>query len=188
MIEDQILEAVSVLKRGGIILYPTDTVWGIGCDATNEKAVEKVYNLKKSMDKKSMLILVDKLDNISRYVHKVPEVAWQLLELSETPLTLILPGGCGVAPNLLPEEKTIGVRVPKDDFCQKLLRRFSRALVSTSANISGESTPLKFSEITKEICDGVDFIFSPDCEGKSTHKASSIISVGEGGVIKIIRE
>ncbi|MFI3331398.1 MAG: L-threonylcarbamoyladenylate synthase [Rikenellaceae bacterium] len=189
MIEEQIQQAVEVLKKGGIILYPTDTVWGIGCDAANDKAVEKILKLKKSEDKKSMLVLVDKLDNVSRYVSKVPDVAWQLFEVSESPLTLILPGGCAVSDNLLPQERTIAIRVPKDDFLSKLLRRFPRALVSTSANISGEDTPTKFRDIAQEICQGVDFIFAPECESRTaTHKASSIISVSEGGVIKIIRE
>lgn len=188
MMDEQIEKALEVLKRGGIILYPTDTVWGIGCDATNASAVDKIYALKNSDDKKSMLMLVDKIDNVARYVGRVPDVAWQLMEVSDKPLTLILPNGCGVAQNLIPEEGTIGVRVPNHDFCQKLLRRLGRPLVSTSANISGQATPSAFSEISKEVISGVDFVVDYRCEGNPTRKASSIIRLGESGEITIIRE
>lgn len=186
--EEQIQAALEVLRKGGVILYPTDTVWGIGCDATNEKAVERVYEIKESIEKKSMIVLVDKLDNVSRYFRRVPDVAWQLLELSETPLTLILEGGMGVAQNLIPDEGTLAVRVPKHTFCEQLLRKLGRPLVSTSANISGEPTPLRARDISSVITDRVDFIVAPMCEGHPTGKASSIIFVGEGGEVKIIRE
>lgn len=188
MIDEQVEKALEVLKKGGIILYPTDTVWGIGCDATNAEAVDKVYKLKKSNDKKSMLVLVDKIDNVARYVGRVPDVAWELLEVAEKPLTLILPNGCGVAENLIPEEGTIGVRVPKHDFCQKLLRRLGRPLVSTSANVSGQPTPLTYSDISKDVVSGVDFVVDYRCEGNPTRAASSIIKLGESGQISIIRE
>ena len=186
--EDQVAQALAVLKSGRIILYPTDTVWGIGCDATNAAAVEKVYALKKREDRKSLLILTDKLDNVSKYVQRVPDIAWQLLEVSDKPLTLILPEARGVAENVVPEEKTIGIRVPNHEFCKKLIYKLNRPLVSTSANIAGEPTPASFSEIPKVIREGVDFIVDPAMEGKTTHKASSIIAVGPGGEIKIIRE
>lgn len=186
--KEQIEKALEVLRKGGLILYPTDTVWGIGCDATNPQAVEKIYKLKRSTDKKSMLVLVDKIDNVARYANKVPDVAWQLMELTDKPLTLILPNACGIAENLIPDEGTIGIRVPDHDFCRELLRKFGRPLVSTSANISGEATATRPAEISKVISDGVDFIVDPRCEGRSTHKPSSIIMLGEGGQIKIIRE
>ena len=187
-LDEEVQRAVEVLKKGGIILYPTDTVWGIGCDATNGEAVDKIYKLKQSHDKKGMLILVDAIDNVARYVKKVPEVAWQLFEVADKPLTLILPGACGVADNLVPEEKTIGIRVPDHEFCKKLIHRLGRPLVSTSANVSGQPTPMSTSEISREISDGVDMIVNPEFEGRPTRRASSIIMVGDGGEIKIIRE
>ena len=186
--DEEIRQAVEILKKGGLLLYPTDTVWGVGCDATNQEAVDKVYKLKQSHDKKGMLILVDSIDNVSRYVRKVPDVAWQLFEVADKPLTLILPGACGVAENLIPEEKTIGIRVPDHEFCKKLLRKLGRPLVSTSANISGKPTPASFGEISDEIRRGVDMIVDSSFEGNPTRQASSIIMVGEGGEIKILRK
>lgn len=185
---DEIIKAVEVLKGGGLLLYPTDTVWGIGCDATNEKAVERVYQLKRSQDKHAMTVLVARVDDAGRYVRRVPEVAWELFEISEQPLTLILPTGCGVAPNLIPGTGTIGIRVPKHDFCHSLLRRLGRPLVSTSANISGEATPLTFDEIPGDIIKGVDMVVDRRFEGRPTRRPSSIIMLGEGGEVKIIRE
>ncbi len=186
--KEEVHKAVEVLRRGGVILYPTDTVWGVGCDATNEAAVQKIYALKRSVDKRAMTILVASINDVGRYVRRVPDVAWELLELSENPLTLILPGGVGVAPNLIPEAGTIGIRVPKHDFCHALLRRLGRPLVSTSANISGGATPLTFGEIAPEIRRGVDMIVDRRFEGHPTRRPSAIIALGEGGEIKIIRE
>ena len=186
---DEIRKAVETLRGGGLILYPTDTVWGVGCDATNAEAVEKVYRLKRSENKKSMTVLVASIDDVVRYVGKVPAVTWELFEMADKPLTLILPGGCGIAPNLIPEEGTIGIRVPKDEFCHRLLRAFGRPLVSTSANITGEPAPLYYPEIVEAIRNGVDFVVDPSCEGSaSTHRPSSIIRLVEGGEVKIIRE
>ncbi|MCD8185148.1 MAG: threonylcarbamoyl-AMP synthase [Rikenellaceae bacterium] len=187
LLEDQLAQALAVLKSGGIILYPTDTVWGIGCDATQPAAVEKIYALKNRTDRKSLLILVDHPDQVSRYVHKVPEIAWQLLDVADKPLTLILPEARAVAENLIPEEKTIGIRVVDHEFCRKLIHKLNRPLVSTSANPAGEATPSRFSEIPKVILQGVDFIVDPALEGNPTRKASSIIAVGPGGEIQIIR-
>lgn len=186
--QEQVAQALAVLKRGGTILYPTDTVWGIGCDATNAAAVEKVYTLKKRVDHKSLLILTDSIDNVSKYVQKVPEMAWQLLEVADKPLTLILPGARGVAENLVPPEGTIGIRVVNHDFCKRLIYKLNRPIVSTSANIAGGVTPATFSEIPKEIRDGVDLVVDPAVEGRPTRKASAIIRIGLGGEIKIIRE
>lgn len=185
---EQIEQAVGILRSGGIILYPTDTVWGIGCDATNAKAVEKIYKLKRSEDKKSMLVLVDSIDTVARYTGKIPEVAWQLLEVADKPLTLILPDAHGVAENLVPEEGTIGIRVPDHDFCHALLRRFGKPLVSTSANISGNPAPARFNEIAQEIIDGVDLVVDPIYEKGATGKPSSVIALKANGEIKIIRE
>ncbi|MBE6209796.1 MAG: threonylcarbamoyl-AMP synthase [Rikenellaceae bacterium] len=186
---EQIAKAVEVLRSGGIILYPTDTVWGIGCDATNAEAVEKIYALKHSLGKTSMTVLVDSLDNVGRYVRNVPEIAWQLFEVADKPLTLVLPGGCGVAENLIPEQGTVGIRVPKCDFCQGVIRRLGRPLVSTSANISGYPTPLTYEQIADEVREGVDMVVEPSCESpEATHRASSIILVGEGGSVRILRD
>lgn len=186
--EEEIARALEVLRKGGVILYPTDTVWGIGCDATNERAVQRIYELKRSENKKGMLVLMTSADQTVRYVDKAPEVAWQLMEVADKPLTLILPGAVGVAPNLIPEEGTLGVRVPRHAFCEGLLRRLGRPLVSTSANLSGEPAPASFGDISQEIRDGVDYTVDLRCEGDATGRASSIILLGEGGEVKIIRE
>lgn len=181
-------EAVRVLKAGGIILYPTDTVWGLGCDATNAAAVERIYRLKRSENKKSMLVLCASADMIVRYVNKAPGIAFEVMTLATKPLTLILEGAAGVAENLIPEEQTLGVRVPDHLFCQAVLRALGRPLVSTSANISGEETPVGLQDVEKEIIDGVDFVVNPRFEGKPTRKASSIISFSERGEVKVIRD
>lgn len=186
--KEEVQKAVDVLKRGGIVLYPTDTVWGVGCDATNDEAVAKVYALKRSTDKHAMTVLVASVDDVGRYVRRVPEAARQLLEVAESPLTLILPGGVGVSPGIIPDSGTIGIRVPKHEFCHALSRRLGRPLVSTSANISGEPTPLTFDTIPAVIREGVDMVVDRRFERQPTRKPSSIISVGTGGEIKIIRE
>ena len=187
--EIEILAALEVLRAGGLILYPTDTVWGIGCDATNAEAVEKVYALKQSQNKTSMIVLCRDADTIVRYVNKAPGIAFEVMEMSEKPLTLILEGAVGVAANLIPEEGTLGVRVPNHDFCQQLLRKFGKPIVSTSANISGEPTPLKgLKDVAKEIIDGVDFVVNPRFQGKPTCQPSAIIAFGERGEVNIIRK
>ena len=181
-------EAVRVMRGGGIILYPTDTVWGLGCDATNAAAVERIYRLKRSENKKSMLVLCASADMTVRYVNKAPGVAFEVMELAPSPLTAILPGAAGVAENLIPEEGTLGVRIPDHEFCRRMLAGLKKPIVSTSANISGEATPVGLQDVAKEIVDGVDFVVNPRFEGKPTRKASSIIAFGEGGEVKIIRE
>jgi L-threonylcarbamoyladenylate synthase len=181
-------KCVEVLRAGGIILYPTDTVWGIGCDATNAEAVARVYQLKRSDDKRSMLCLMRDADMVVRYVNKAPGIAFEVMELSDKPLTAILPGAVGVAANLIPEEGTLGVRIPQHDFCQALLRKFGKPIVSTSANISGEETAKRLKDVVQEIIDGVDYVVNPRFEGKPTLKPSSIIAFGEGCEIEIIRK
>ena len=181
-------EAVRVLREGGIILYPTDTVWGLGCDATNAEAVDRIYRLKRSENKKSMLVLCASADMVVRYVNRAPGIAFEVMEMATSPLTLILPGATGVAANLIPDEGTLGIRVPDHEFCRRMLRALQRPVVSTSANISGEVTPAGLQEVSREIIDGVDFVVNPRFEGKPTRKASSIIAFGEGGEVKIIRE
>ena len=186
--QQEAAEAVRILREGGIILYPTDTVWGLGCDATNAAAVERIYRLKRSENKKSMLVLCASADMTVRYVNRAPAIAFEVMGLATKPLTLILPGAAGVAENLIPEEGTLGVRVRDHPFCQLLLRGLKRPIVSTSANISGCATPAGLDEVAREIIDGVDFVVNPRFEGKPTRKASSIIAFGEGGEVKIIRE
>lgn len=180
-------ECVAVLRNGGLILYPTDTVWGIGCDATNEEAVAKVYALKRSEDKHSMLCLCRDADMVVRYVNRAPGIAFEVMEMSDKPLTAILPGAVGVAQNLIPEAKTLGVRVPQHDFCQALLRKFGKPIVSTSANISGEPAAKRLKNVDEVIVRGVDYVVHPRFEGKPTLKPSSIIAFGEGGEVEVIR-
>ena len=186
--EKELQAALEVLRAGGLILYPTDTVWGIGCDATNAEAVEKIYKLKQSENKTSMIVLCRDADMIVRYVNKAPGIAFEVMEMATKPLTLILPGATGLAKNLIPEAKTLGVRVPDHEFCHKLLRKFGRPIVSTSANISGEPTPRSVRDISKEIIEGVDFMVNPRFQGRPTGQPSSIIAFGEGNEFKIIRE
>lgn len=182
-------EALNVLKAGGVILYPTDTVWGIGCDATNADAVARVYSIKGRKEEKAVIMLVDSLDNVARYVRSMPEIASELIEANDgnSPLTLILEGGCGVAANALPAQKTIAIRVPNHKFCIDMLRKLRRPIVSTSANISGEPTPATFDEISDAIKNAVDYIVPRKFEGCPTGKPSAIIAIGDGGQIKIIR-
>lgn len=186
--EQEIQKALEVLKKGGIILYPTDTVWGLGCDATNAEAVAKIFTLKQRKDAMAMIVLADRPDTVMRCVKEVPEVAWQLWEVTDKPLTIILAGAEGVAPNLIPEQKTIAVRLAMDDFCKKLIYKLGRPLVSTSANISGEHTPMNFTEISQTIKDGVDHVVDPSMQSpEATGKPSSIISLGLSGQVSIVR-
>ena len=187
ILENNVAAAVETLRNGGVILYPTDTVWGIGCDATNQEAVARIYALKQSENKKSMLVLCADADMIVRYVDKAPAIAFEVMEMSTQPLTAILPGARGVAPNLIPDEGTLGVRIPDHEFCSRILRKFGRPIVSTSANISGGDTPKTLADTDEAIVKGVDYVVDPRCEGKATHRPSSIIAFGEGGEVKIIR-
>ena len=180
-------EAAEVLKQGGLILYPTDTLWGIGCDATNVQAVAKIYALKRSENKHAMLVLCHSAEQIVRYVNRAPGIAFEVMEMATSPLTLILPGAVGVAENLVPAEGTLGVRVPDHEFCRLLLRRFGRPIVSTSANISGEKSPKGLADVAREIVEGVDYVVNPRFQGRPTGKPSSIIAFGEGGEVQVIR-
>lgn len=187
-LEREAAEAVRILREGGVILYPTDTVWGLGCDATNAAAVQRIYDLKRSENKKSMLVLCASADMVVRYVNRAPAIAFEVMEMASSPLTLILPGAVGVADNLVPDEGTLGVRVPDHKFCQQVLRELGRPIVSTSANVTGEATPVRLQEVAQEIVDGVDFVVNPRFEGRPTRKASAIVAFGEGGEVKVIRD
>ncbi|HKJ78161.1 MAG TPA: L-threonylcarbamoyladenylate synthase [Prolixibacteraceae bacterium] len=185
---NDIKRAVEVLKNGGIILYPTDTIWGIGCDATNSEAVNRIYKIKKREDSKSMLVLMENPALLDRYVEEVPEVAWDLVEITTTPLTVIYPNAKNLAPNLTAADGSIGIRFTKEEFTSQLLRQFRRPLVSTSANISGENPPAIFDEISEEIKNQVDYIVEYRQDDTTRSKPSGIIKLGPGGQIDIIRK
>ena len=176
------------MREGGVILYPTDTIWGIGCDATNEDAVRRVYEIKQRQDSKAMLVLVDSSVKVEFYVRDVPEVAWDLIDLADKPLTIIYSGARNLAANLLAEDGSVGIRVTNEDFSKRLCQQFRKAIVSTSANISGQPSPKNFSEISEEVKSAVDYIVGYRQEEMSNPKPSSIIKLDKGGVIKIIRE
>ncbi len=181
-------KAVEILKSGGVILYPTDTIWGIGCDATNPGAVKRIYEIKKREDSKSMLVLMENPALLERYVNDVPEVAWDLVEISTTPLTVIYQNAKNLAPNLIAGDGSIGIRFTKEKFTSQLLQRFRRPLVSTSANISGEKPPAIFDEISQEIKNRVDYIVGFRQNDTTPAQPSSIIKLGSGGKIDILRK
>ena len=187
-IREEIKKACEVLQKGGVILYPTDTVWGIGCDATNEEAVKRVYEIKRRADSKAMLVLVDSDVKVDFYVKDVPEVAWDLIQYATKPLTVIYDDARNLAPNLIGEDGSVGIRVTSEEFSKQLCFRFRKAIVSTSANISGEPSPASFSEIQDEIKQAVDYIVGYRQDEPAGAKPSSILKLGKGGVIKIIRE
>ena len=185
---EEIKKACQVMREGGVILYPTDTIWGIGCDATNEEAVRRVYEIKHRADSKAMLVLVDSAVKVDFYVQDVPEVAWDLIELADKPLTIIYSGARNLAPNLLAEDGSVGIRVTGEEFSKRLCQQFRKAIVSTSANVSGQPSPQNFSGISEEIKSAVDYIVDYRREETGKAKPSSIIKLDKGGVIKIIRQ
>lgn len=185
---EDIKNAFDILVKGGLILYPTDTIWGIGCDATNEDAVRRVYELKKRTDSKALITLLDNPVKLDYYIDGVPEVAWDLIELSDKPLTIIYDNARNVAPNLVAADGSLAIRITKEKFSSELCKRFRKALVSTSANISGGPSPANFDEISEEIKNGVDYIVKYRQDDISKLKASSIIKLGKSGEVKIIRE
>lgn len=185
---EDIKEAVRVMRAGGIILYPTDTIWGLGCDATNEEAVKKIYALKQRPDSKSMLVLTDHEAKLERIVDEVPEVAYNLIEVAEKPLTIIYSGAKNLAPNLIAQDGSVGIRITKEAFSKALCEAFRMPIVSTSANISGQPSAQNFSEISEEIKQGVDYIVKYRQNDLSKAKPSSIIKLEKGGVVTIIRE
>ncbi|MDO4180223.1 MAG: L-threonylcarbamoyladenylate synthase [Bacteroidales bacterium] len=185
---EDIKRACEVMQKGGIILYPTDTIWGIGCDATNEEAVKRVYEIKKRADSKAMLVLVDSPVKVDFYVKDVPAVAWDLIDFTTKPLTIIYDGARNLAPNLLAEDGSVGIRVTAEEFSKQLCFRFRKAIVSTSANVSGQPSPGCFAEVSDEIKQAVDYIVEYRQEETARPKPSSIIKLGKGGEVKIIRE
>jgi len=186
-LNSEVHNAFQVIQNGGIILYPTDTVWGIGCDATNAEAVKKIYALKQREESKSMIVLMNGEKMMYNVFKEIPETAWQILDLSEKPTTLILDNPRNVAANIIADDKTLGVRIVKEPFCFKLMERMKRPLVSTSANISGMFTPKSFKEISPEIIKGVDYVVNLHHE-KICDKPSTIIKLTNDSQVKIIRK
>ena len=180
-------KALEIIKAGGIILYPTDTIWGIGCDATNEKAVSRIYRLKQREDSKSMLVLLHTQNLLPSYISEVPDIAWELIEVADRPMTIIYPGAKNLAANIISSDGTIGIRITNDTFCCSLLEKLKKPLVSTSANISGRPSPANFTEIEAEIINGVDYVVTWRQDDLHRSEPSSIIKVGLGGEIKVIR-
>jgi L-threonylcarbamoyladenylate synthase len=185
--KEDIRRAVEVMNKGGVILYPTDTIWGLGCDATNADAVRRIYEIKQRTDAKALISLVDSETKVQFYVKEVPEVAWDVMELSERPMTVVFDGGRNLAPNLLAEDGSVAIRITKEAFSKELCMRMKRAVVSTSANISGQPAPRCFAEISEEIKGAVDYICTSRQDEPPTQTASSIIKLGAGGEVTIIR-
>lgn len=186
--------ALTVLRNGGVILYPTDTVWGIGCDATCEEAVKQIYRIKQRSDSKSMLVLLDAPGKLQGYVDSIPDAAWDLLEASKPeegiaprPMTIIYPNAKNLAPSLIAEDGSIGIRLTEEVFSHALCEQLHHPLVSTSANISGQPTARCFDEISQEIIDAVDYVCRYRRDDHEQKQPSSIIKIGEGNVIQIIR-
>ena len=184
---EEIQQALSVLREGGIILYPTDTVWGIGCDASNPEAVKKVYDLKNRADSKALITLVASEVMLERTVIEMPDIAWDLIDAAEKPLTIIYQEVKGIAHNAIAEDGSCAIRLPKDNFCQQLVQRLGKPLISTSANTSGNPTPQSFQDIEPSILSGVDYVVNLRQQEKSKNTPSSIILLKNNGEIKIIR-
>lgn len=186
--EPALKKAVETLKAGGVILYPTDTIWGLGCDATRSEAVAKIYKIKQRSDSKSLVTLVSNLDMLALYVKEIPQAALELIEVNDRPMTIIYPEAQGVAPNVVASDGSIGIRIPNNEFCRQLSFKIRRPIVSTSANISGEPAPKSFKDISPAICKAVDYIVPASMEeATALHRASQIIKVGINGEVEIIR-
>lgn len=184
---EEIEKTLEVLKRGGIILYPTDTVWGIGCDATNAEAVKKIYTLKKREDSKALICLVNNYSMLERHVDNVPKIAYTILDIADKPTTVIYDDPAGIAENLVAEDNTLAIRIVDHEFCKKLIRYLGKPLVSTSANISGKPTPKSFKEIDEVVLKGVDYVVNLHKQ-RNGGNPSTIIKLSNSGGVKIIRE
>ncbi len=187
MLKEEVAKALKVLQDGGIILYPTDTIWGIGCDATNTEAVKKIYSLKQRDESKSMIILLDNDNKLLSYIREVPELTYDLIEFAENPLTLILSGAKNISPALINSDGSIGIRVVKQEFCQQLIQRLRKPLVSTSANISGKPFPKHFTDIADEIINGVDYVVNLEHHNLQEKKQSTIMKLEPDGRFTFIR-
>lgn len=180
-------KALETLKNGGLILYPTDTIWGIGCDATNPEAVEKVFALKGRDPQKSMIVLLHNDNQLASYVNDIPEVAYELIEYSEKPLTIVYSNAKNLAPNVLAADGSVGIRVVRHPFCEHLLQRFRKPIVSTSANISGEASPANFEQISESIKTGVDYVVQYDQTRPGKGQSSTVMKLGPSGQIEFLR-
>jgi L-threonylcarbamoyladenylate synthase len=187
-IEKEVKLSVDFLKKGKIILYPTDTIWGIGCDATQSKPVDRIYRVKQRFESKSMIILLDHADKLAMYVKKVPPVAYDLIERYQEPLTIIYPDAMNVAKNVVAEDGTVAIRIVRDEFCRKMISLFNKPVVSTSANLSGQPAPIIFSKIPDEITSGVDHIVNYNRDVIIRTKPSTIIRLTENGEFEVIRK
>ncbi|WP_461532681.1 L-threonylcarbamoyladenylate synthase [Sinomicrobium sp.] len=185
--QDEINKAVIILQEGGLLLYPTDTVWGIGCDATDTDAVARIYALKKRSDAKALICLVSDVPMLEKYIPEIAEVTYDVIDLATKPTTIVYDNPIGIAKNLIAEDNTIGIRVASDVFCQRLIRKFGKPIVSTSANISGAPTPQSYREIAPEILKGVDYVVNLQHE-KQGGQPSSIIKISKDGIVKVIRK
>jgi L-threonylcarbamoyladenylate synthase len=186
--EDDLKESLNTLRQGGILLYPTDTIWGLGCDPTNESAVNRIFQLKSRGENKSLITLADSLSMVERYVTDIPEIVYELAEVSDTPLTIIYPKGKNLATGICSEDGSVAIRICKDEFCYELIRRFRKPIVSTSANLSGSPSPGNFSEIEKILINMVDYVVKFRQDDRSKSLASPVIKVNLNGTIKIIRK
>ena len=184
----EVENASKILREGGVILYPTDTVWGLGCDPTNPGAIEKIYRIKKRDDRKSMLVIIDDDFRLASYIDQVPEIAYALIEVSEKPLTIIYPGAKNLSANLVADDGSVGIRITSDLFCKSLVKKFGKPIVSTSANQSGEPSPSLFSEVSENIIHQVDYVVNWRQDDIERAEPSSIIKLDERGHIKIIRK
>jgi len=187
MLKDEVAKALKIVQDGGIILYPTDTIWGIGCDATNTEAVQKIYRLKQRDETKSMIILLDTDNKLPSYISDVPDLAYDLMEFAENPLTLVMPGAKNISPALINSDGSIGVRISGHPFCQQLIQRLRKPLVSTSANISGKPSPQYFSQINQEIIDGVNYVVDIDQHSMEIKNPSTIMRLAPNGSFEFIR-
>lgn len=187
MTED-IQNAWEVLRKGGVILYPTDTIWGLGCDATNNDAVQKIFRIKQRQDEKSMLVLLDHENRLENYIEEVPEIAWNIIEVADKPLTIIYPNAIRLAPGVIAPDGSVGIRIVKEEFCSSLIRKLGKPLVSTSANISGQPAPGNFHEIDPAVIQAVDYVVQFRQNEKTKAKPSGIIKLGIHGEVKVIRE
>jgi len=186
--DKEIAAAVETLQKGGIILYPTDTIWGLGCDATSQEALEKLIRIKPRDVNKSLLILVNSEQMLERYVHEIPEIAFELLSVTEDPLTIIYPRGKNLAKGICSEDGSVGIRICHEKFCGELITRFRKPLVSTSANFSGKPSPQYFDEIDKELIGSVDYVVKYRQDDRQKRSASPVIKLNSDGSIKIIRK
>lgn len=186
--DNEINNAIRILREGGVILYPTDTIWGLGCDATNDEAVKKIFAIKSRIDSKSLLILVDSVGMLERYVKEIPEIAYELTDVSDKPLTIIYPGAKNLAASIPAEDGSVGIRICQDEFCNQLIGRFRKPIVSTSANMSGEPSPSFFADITEKIKQSVDYVVDYKREDREKNLPSPVLKIELNGTIKIIRK